>query len=232
MQFDPRLTIIRSKEVGTDFYDGVVKRIVSRPQQPNGLLFHFSGTFEDELFVVSVYRDLESATDTFADYTAPEIANEIRASGMARDVARHEFPVESLAIGDVDEFSGFRFTEPGEFRALLFLDESLHRDTYLNTTGTANFPDDWPSGLLFHVAGLVGDRWGIFDVWRGNIDPAPFYRDRIEAAIRARVPSVSPTVGERRHWIELHSLSVDLTEIGDNRRFLREPSQPSSAHGS
>jgi hypothetical protein len=219
---DPRLTIIRSREIGEQFYDGVVSRIVAKPQQPSGVLFHFSGSFEDEFFVVSVYRDFESATETFAEFTGPEIENEVKAGGSGKDVARHEFPVASLAIGEIDQYAGFRWTEPGEFRASMFLDDALHRQTYLAASAAANFPDEWPEGMLFHVAGLFGDRWGVIDIWRGDADPTPFYRDRIEVSVRSAAPELSPSVVSDRHWIELHTLSVDPEEIGQNKRYLRD----------
>lgn len=222
---DPRLTIVRSHDAGAEFYDAVVNRINAQPEvrdEDNGVMFHFSGNHGDEFFVVSAYRDPEVASSMFAEFTSPQVANVISETSSAADISRDEFEITSYAVNDDENLQGFRFTKPGEFVAVLVTDEAIQRERYIQTTRRARFPEEWPEGLVIHVAGMFGSHWGVFDLWRADADIEGFYSERIEPAVKALYPDLVVTGLDRPQAIAVHSLHIDRTQFSDAAEYLRE----------
>ncbi|MGH2906541.1 MAG: hypothetical protein ACRDKI_07195 [Solirubrobacterales bacterium] len=196
--------------------------IAERPENPGGVMFHFSGAFEDEFFSVTAYRDGQSSAQMFADYTGPEVESAIRTSGERADINRLEFPITRYAVRDDEDLQGYSRKEPGEMVAVYATAATFSRERYLKITGEAGFPDDWPEGLVIHVAGEFGNRWGIFDVWHADSDLLSFYRDRIEAAVATVAKDIEGGVMDQPKSIALHSLYVNRGTFEDIREYLRE----------
>jgi hypothetical protein len=222
MTLDPQLTIIRTREAGADFYDAVMRRVKAQPDQPSGVMFHFTGTFNDEFFAVTAYRDPADSESMFSDFTSPEVANVISETGRGPNISRDEYEITRYAVNDVEELEGFRITRPGEFVAVLITQEGITRERYITTTQLARFPEEWPVGMVIHVAGVFGTEWGVFDVWRADADMAAFYGGKIAPALAELRPGVSKILEPVPAALELHSLYVDDSAFKGAYEYLRE----------
>src|SRR5436853_168372 len=78
-------------------------------------------------------------------------------------------------------------------------------ERYLASTKVANFPADWPEGMVIHVVGVFGSHLGVFDLWRSSADRSEFYGERITSAV-TEATDIDPMVGDNPSAIELHSL--------------------------
>jgi hypothetical protein len=221
MTLDPQLTIIRTRDAGAEFYDDVVARIRGTGTSSPGMMFHFSGSYLDEFFAVSAYKNQAASTEMFAEFTGPHFASAVGAGGGGPDIARDEFEIFSFAIRGDEDLQGFRFTEPGEFVAVLVTNPDITPESYLATTEVANFPADWPEGMVIHVVSVFGNHLGVFDLWRANADRSEFYGGRITSAI-AEATELDPAVGDNPSAIELHSLYIDSGSFEGHREYLRE----------
>lgn len=221
MALDPQLTIIRTRDVGADFYDEVLSRVQQDPNRPSGTMFHFSGTFEGEFFSVSAYRDPEESAAMFNDVTGPQLANIVGEAGGGPDISRDEFAITSYTIHDDEDLQGMHIVKPGAFLAVLVSTPELTGEVYRDVTSVADFPGNWPDGLVIHVAGAFGNHWGVFDVWRGDADLASFYGGRIAPAVKAVAPE-NADVAQNPSAIVLHSLYINSNIFDNEREFLRE----------
>jgi hypothetical protein len=158
----------------------------------------------------------------FSEFTSPEVANVISETGRGPNISRDEFVITSYAVRADEELNGFRITQPGEFIAVLFTRQEITRERYVNTTRRARFPEDWPEGMIIHVAGMFGAEWGVFDVWRAGSDMESFYGGRIAPAVAAMHPEVSTNVDPNPAALELHSLYIDRQALRDAREYLRD----------
>jgi hypothetical protein len=218
---DPKLTVVRSRDIGAEFYDSVMRRM-SRNNLPSGVMFHFSGTFEDQFFAVSAYPDQARSTTMFADSTSPQIANEIGAYGGGPDISRDEFDIVRYVINTDHDLQGFRFAKPGEFAAVLVTEDTLTRERYLATSRRIGFPEEWPDGLIIHVAGSVGDHLAIFDLWRASGNIASFYGQKVGPALLELYPEVNPAATQSPGAIAVHSLYINESNFSGQRDYLRE----------
>jgi hypothetical protein len=161
----------------------------------------------------------------FTESTGPDFAEIVRETGGGPDLSRDEFEIFSFAVHADDELQGFRFTDPGEFVAVLVTNPDITPERYALTTAAADFPDKWPEGLVIHVAGMFGNHMGVFDVWHGDANMGAFYVDRLAPAIHKLTPEVTTSIDQNPSAIELHSLYINRGSFEGTPEYRRaEPS--------
>lgn len=212
--------MIRTDSVDADFYNRVLDRIERRDRRPQGIALHLAGRSASELFVITVYRDEIAMADMFRMFTAPEMSNELQASGVTADISRHEFSVERLWISESVQPSRQRPLSRPRY-AYLFADPIMTADVYEEAIDRSHFPERWPDGLLIHMVTSRGVRFGVVDIW-----------DSPEKAKQHYVASIIPNssiasgteislAGVGDNWISLHALSV-LLEPSDPLRWFSQ----------
>lgn len=212
--------MIRTKSVGTDFYDRVMDRIANRPRKPRGILMHFAGANADELFVITAYRDSLSRADQFTDFSGPEIANELRDSNLAQDIGRHEFAIVRLLIApDVDQLAERPLREPRY--AFLFVDEKMTEATYVDSTTRARFPEVWPDELETHLVFRHREQLSVIDIWRSREAAKQHYMSAIRPNVALAIGEEMPAGGFGDNWIELHALTLTLAQDDPLRSFSK-----------
>lgn len=214
----PQLALIRTKSVGIEFYDRVMDRMAQRPRKPRGIVLHFAGTNASELFVVTVYRDILSRADQFSDFSGPEITNELRESGLATDIGRHEFAIERLLMGaDVEPIAARPLSTP-RF-AFLVVDEKMTANSYRDSTERARFPEVWPEGLETHLVFRHREQLSVIDIWRSREAARQHYSSSIVPSVSISLGEEMPTNAINENWIELHSLTITLAADDPLRSF-------------
>ncbi len=96
-----------------------------------------------------------------------------------------------MAIGAILEFDGF---DP---------------DFYDAVCEKANFPGDWPDGLLYHAAGPTGGGMRITDQWQSVEQFQQFMEGKIQPALQAVLSQrgTGPTGPPRTTIFEIHKTS-------------------------
>jgi hypothetical protein len=221
---DPQLTVIRTREAGADFYDSVIGRMRARSEfgAAGNSMFHFSGTFEDEFFSVTAYREPADSEAMFSEFTIHGIEDTLRAGSVRPDLTRREFSIIAYAVRDDADLQGYRITESGDFVAVLVTDPTLQPDRYRRTTKAMNFPKTWPEGQVIHVACDFGGQLGVFDIWRGDADRNKYYGEVLTPAISALDEDIDPGLTTVPLAIDLHSLYINRGTFEDAPDFLRQ----------
>ncbi|HZQ26155.1 MAG TPA: hypothetical protein VFA94_00530 [Acidimicrobiales bacterium] len=53
----------------------------------------------------------------------------------------------------------------------------------LSSPGATGGTDDWPKGIVSHVAGNTGDGWCVVDIWESQADFDAFFASRLGPAL-------------------------------------------------
>lgn len=218
MPLTPHLTLIRTAEIDLDVYSEIAKRIGTKAGDLRGILLHFAGRAGGELFVVTAYRDASSMREVFNMVSGPAIAEAASAAGRSLDVTHHELKIERLWAADGLEPMGEQnLTEP--HFAFVFNDPRMTREIYEQTVDAANFPEQWPSGLMTHLLSSQGSSHAIIDIWNDQEAAEAHYAKTIvpNASKSAGVEDPQELAGDNR--INLRSLSINLTADDPMRRY-------------
>lgn len=202
----PQLAVIRTDAVGADFYDRVMDRIAGRQRRPRGIAVHFAGSNADELFVVTIYRDIEAQAGMFTDFSGPEIINELHESDTRADLSRDEYTLERLWIAEsLGPISERPVAKP--MFACLLLDGQMTSAAYEASVEDSRTSGNWPEGLQLHAAFRRGQHLGFVELWTSS--------ELAESH-------------SREGRLELHSLTVTLALDDPLRDFAKQPRDPSA----
>lgn len=214
------MAMIRTNGVGIEFYDRVMDRMAERARRPHGVAVHFAGLCEGEINVVTIYRDATARTDVFADFSGPEIANAQLVGPERTDISREEFEVDHLYLDDELKRTVERPVEQPMY-AFVHMGDGASKSEYEEAARRSRFPEEWPRGMLLHVACRHGGEQVVVDLWKSLGDAAEFYAKTIQPIAESVMDREAPDLLSSDRAIELHALTVTLDSADPLRSYSR-----------
>jgi hypothetical protein len=229
MIIDPHVAVIRvAKDVGPDLYEGVMRRVAERHEQPRGVMLHYSATWLDSFFVGTVFRDSASMLEGFVGYSAPEAQNEMVATGRTSDMSRHEFQLERLLVEPSVE--PLPFANVPADGIIAFTAEALlpSIETYREIARRPGYFDQPAEGRIAHIAhhSPVGVRLMTF--WRSREAGERWNEEHLYGPLRELEPGKLTDDTIEASWLELNSFVVCVAKDDPTRNFVRDSAGPSN----
>src|SRR3954452_1236842 len=148
-------------ELIADFYE-----LINFPSSMrDGNLAHISGISPDEIVFTSIWDSEANAKAAYAEM-GPAIEEVTNRHGPNTTVERHSSGVYRFSIGEqVSQFSHALAT-PNPACVGYVVDIPLHgKMAYDMICSRMRFPEEFPDGLLLHVAGQTDAGWRTFSIW-------------------------------------------------------------------
>jgi hypothetical protein len=221
MFLDPQIAVIRTDERGPAFYDTVLTRIAGRTEQPEGVLFHFSGMRGPQFLVGTAFSDRAFMQRGFMNYVAPETTGAIVDTGAAIDLERDEYELEHLHVPASVPPSPFQNVPAGGIVAHSS-DHMSTRDLYWATVNKGGLFLSETPGLVAHVAFNKGEYVAVFDFWESRAIGEAWYAEKIAAAGDEVTRKLLAGAPWNEGWIDLHSFLV-AAPADDPLRDFRRP---------
>jgi hypothetical protein len=179
----------------------------------NGNLGHLSGVSDDEIVFMSIWDTEKNAMAAFDDMRG-SIEKVLREAGPTATVDRVSSGVFRFSIGeDVAEFSHERAQlNPNCVGYVIDIPTQGHL-SYELTCEKMNFPQDWPPGLLMHVAGETDRGWRTYSLWREIGQSRDFLAQRL-------IPAAVDVVREHQVFPVIRPIEVKLHLFALNSRML------------
>lgn len=205
----------RLESVSVEHLDQFYRRVGYRERLDDGLLAHVGGVIDgEELVYLSVWR---SESEAIASWQAKRSDIEAVLGDAPPDaqVTRRASEVHRLYLGDdLLEFrEGLADGDPDCVGFVIDLPD-MDDDSYDLICDRMRFPEEWPEGLLVHVAGQVDDFFRVLSIWRRADQSRRFFEDRlIPAAVDvARNHGLFPEIRPRELRVHLFALNNVLYE--------------------
>jgi hypothetical protein len=224
---DPHIAIIRTPEGGQALYDGVMRRVANRAEQPQGVLFHYSAVRGDRFIVGTVFRDNAAMLDGFIGFSAPEAQNEMVATGNAIDLTRDEYPLERMLVSPDVETHPFSLVPAGEIIACTSENAQMtieHFRTLVRESGQLEAP---VPGRLASIAYRVGDYAHAVDFWQTRDQGERWYDERVHPVYEKMRPGRITAETREASWMPLHTFLVAAAPEDSTRDFTRSADGPS-----
>jgi hypothetical protein len=180
----------------------------------DGNLAHISGIAGDEIIFTSIWDNEVNASESYAEL-GPAIAEVIDRYGTPGTVVdRRSSGVHRFSIGEsVGQFSHER-AESNPQCVGYVIDIPLHgKMAYDLICQKMEFPQEWPEGLLMHVAGQTDNGWRTCSVWADREPSLVFLEQRL-------MPAAVDMVRERGLFPEIRPLEVKPFLFALNARML------------
>jgi hypothetical protein len=191
------------------FYDLIGFPRSMRP----GNLAHVSGVAGDQIIFTSVW-DSESNAATAYAAMGPAIEQVLKDFGPNARVERHSSGVYRFSIGEnADEFSHRAATTHPNCVGFL-LDVPVHGQmAYDLVCNKMRFPEEFPDGLLMHVAGQTDRGWRTCSIWREIEQSRAFLEQRL-------MPAAVDVVRDTGMFPEIRPLEFKPFMFALNARML------------
>lgn len=214
---NPHIALIRtSKERGEALYEGVMRRIGRRDQQPHGIVFHFSLWSEETFQVGTVFGDSASMLDAFVGYSAPEAQNEIASLGLSVDVSRDEHRLERLWVSGIVPARIFTSVPASGIAAWSSKAADMSVEDYRKQTAEIGRFDDPVPGCMASLAYRLGDTVRTIDFWES--------REHGEDSYAANGQLTDEALA--KGWLDLNTLVVCVPPNDPQRNFTRTEDGP------
>lgn len=227
MILDPHVAIIRvSQEHGPALYEGVMRRVAERREQPQGVMMHYTAFWRDAFIVATVFRDTASMLDGFVSYSAPEAQNEMVATGIAQDMSREEFRLERLFVEPDVEPQPFALVPPAGIVA--FTGETIlpSIETYRAIAGRPGFFDAPAEGRLAHIAHSSPSGVRSLTFWRSRELGDRWNAEHLYGPLNELEPDKLTDEIIESSWLEINSVLVTVPKDDPTRNFVRESAGP------
>ncbi|MBJ7355140.1 MAG: hypothetical protein JHC98_09960 [Thermoleophilaceae bacterium] len=227
MLIDPHIALIRtSKDHGASLYEGVLRRVAARSEQPQGVLMHFT-TWRDDNFVVgTVFRDSAAMLEGFLGFSAPEAQNEMVSSGRALDMSRDEHRLEKLLVSDEVEARPFTFVPAGAIAACSSDAADISIDVFRKLVEESGQLEQAVPGRLATLAYRIGDKVHAIDFWKDRERGQAWYEENVYPTYERLRPGRITEETIAKSWLELHSFVVCMPPEDPLRRFTRSVDGP------
>jgi hypothetical protein len=227
MLVDPHIALIRtSKDHGAALYEGVMRRVAERSEQPRGVLLHFTTWREDNFVVGTVFSDNATMLDGFIGFSAPEAQNEMVSSGRALDLTRDEYRLERLLVGDEVEAHPFTYVPAGEIAACSSDAAEITVEVYRKLVQESGQLERAVPGRLATIAYTLGDRVIAVDFWETRERGQHWYEQNIYPTYERLRPGMLTEETIEKSWMDLHSFVVSAPQGDPLRNFVRDADGP------
>lgn len=212
---DAVLVDYRLEAVSIEHLDEFYSRVGYPERIEPGLIAHIGGVIdEEETVYLSVWRRKDEAFESWQAKRS-DIEAVLADAPREAQVTRRASDVHRLYVGDgLAEFrEGIAGGEPDCIGFVIDLPD-VEVDAYDLICERMNFPEDWPDGLVLHVAGRVGDFLRVLSVWRRADQSRRFFENRlIPASVEVvRNHGLFPEIRPRELRIHLIALNDMLLE--------------------
>ena len=200
---------IDQMELIAEFYE-----LINFPSSmKDGNLAHVSGIAGDEIIFTSIWDNENNAQSAYAEL-GPAIEEVIGRHGPNVTVERHSSGVYRFSIGDeVSQFS-HEVALPNPDCIGYVVDIPLHgKMTYDMICARMRFPQEFPDGLLMHVAGQTDLGWRTYSIWSEVQPSLDFLEQRM-------MPAAVDMVREKVMFPEISPLEVKPFLFALNARML------------
>lgn len=227
MIINPHIALIRtSKDQGAALYEGVMRRVAARAEQPHGILLHFT-TWRDDAFVVgTVFSDSAAMLDGFVGYSAPESQNEMVSTGIALDISRDEHRLERLWVSDDVPARDFSCVPSDRIAACSSDAADIGIDVFRKLVEESGQLEEPVPGRLASVAYLRGTKVHAIDFWESRERGHEWYEGNVYPTYERLRPGLITEETIEKSWLELHSFVVCVPSGDPQRHFTRTEDGP------
>jgi hypothetical protein len=226
---DPHVAVISvSKEHGPALYEGVMRRVAERREQPQGVLLHYTCHWGDAFIVGTVFRDIASMTEGFVGFSAPEAQNEMVETGLAQDMSRQEFRLERMFVEPGVEAQPFGFVEPAG--VIAFTTEAIMPsiETYREIARQPGFFDKPADGRIAHIAHISPTGVRVMTFWRSRAQGERWNEEHLYGPLAELEPGKLTEESREAAWLEIDSFLVAAAADDPTRNFVRAATGPST----
>jgi hypothetical protein len=225
---DPHIAILRTSDESTALYDGAMRRVAARSEQPRGVLLHYGLIIGGRFQMGTVFRDAATMTEGFVSFSAPEAQNEMRATGRSIDISRDEYQLERLRIEPQVAARPFGLVPAGDLAVASSDGAGLTIDAYHAIAEQTGWLDEPQPGRLAHLAFRVGEHITMLEFWESRQQGHDLYMERIAGPLDEQLPGVRTDEKTDAAWLALHSFVVCVPPGDPTRDFLRTAPGPQS----
>lgn len=227
MLIDPHIALIRtSKEHGPPLYEGVMRRVAERSEQPRGVLMHFT-TWRDDNFVIgTVFIDNATMFEGFVGFSAPEAQNEMVSSGRPLDLTRDEHRLERMLVADEVEARPLSYVPAGEIAACSSDASDISVDVFRKLVEESGQLEAAVPGRLATIAYRLGDNVHAVDFWENRERGQAWYEENVYPTYERLRPGLITEETIARSWMGLRSFVVCMPPGDPQRRFTRTTDGP------
>jgi hypothetical protein len=225
---DPHVAVIRVPEAaGPALYDGVMRRVAERSEQPQGVLMHFTTIWSESFIVGTVFRDSASMLDGFIGYSAPEAQNEMVATGRPTDMSRSEFQLERMYVEAAVEPHAFSYV-PADGMVAFTSDAFLPSiETYREVSNQQGHFDTPAEGRVAHIAHHSPDGVRLMTFWRSRELGERWNEQHVYGRLSELEPGKVTEEKIDASWLDIVTFLVTVDNADPTRDFVRESAGPS-----